>query len=399
MATKIRSKWRKSVRYESAPTSATLSSDTSFTVSEAVSAPASEPVSVEPTPTSSGDSVTLFRPGQQQDLLVDEVANDTDLATHPDVRWYCNHDNLADHIGNGTVGVADMYIQFSNWPADYGHTGTSKQAEAALGGLYSLRSPSCYAPDHYISNVFSGGRKTYGTSGESAPWIGPRKWFRHGIASSPSSGQHTPLGTEQISDVWLRMVFMLETSVLSGMTGSGAKLGGVSASHLGGNSSTMHFSTRLPGENRWRLQCYWSGGDLTKWRGGSPTDYSPTNTGGSWLQSHGTGTKSGLWYGGVPDYYIQPDTWNCLEWHFKLNSAAGVRDGERKVWFNNQLVVYHPECELHNYSGANPIEFGFLYDQVFHGGTVDIPTQVIYARTAGWCLAKRRIGPPTAMGL
>jgi hypothetical protein len=387
MATKIRSKWRKSVRYESVPTSATLSSDTSFTVSEAVSAPISEPVSVAPTPTSSGDSVTIFRPGGTQEKLVDEVANDTLLASHPDVLSYINPSTLDLRVGGPYTGISSgFYTTQKEWPTNYGHDNSTVQQETAIHNLWSYRSHSPYQSDHYLAGYAgSPSHRVYGTSGDGQTWINQYKFCRRDTPLNNTNhktyASYMGVNDELITDVYFRYAIYLESSIISGMTEAGCKLATVACDNIG-SAFSLWFQKFIPGEDGFRLQCYWTGSND---RGSWGT--------GDWSGENGHG---GNWDNGAANVFLVPDTWHWLEGHFKLNTDASTANGIREYWFDDELILRHLNCKNHLYTGVNPIEIRYIRDQFFHGGLSATPSQIIWARTAGWCFARRRIGPAKA---
>jgi hypothetical protein len=258
MARKGRGPWWKQSATSVAP-SAPVSVQTSITVSEAVS--------VAPTPTSSGDSVTIFR-GSQAEFLRDEVMVDHELDTHASIIWASDMSSLAALVGGENTGPADMYLQQASWPTDYGHAGVELYPEPTFGRK-SYRSPSAYAPDHYISSTGTPNRN-YGTSGDGQSFINLRKWTRNGVSSSPSNGVHTPIGTAAITEMYCRMGVYLESDILTGMDPNliGLKLGGV----LGGSAGLMWFRREISGAGRWQLHYYSNNGDIRDWYGGHPSD-------------------------------------------------------------------------------------------------------------------------------
>jgi hypothetical protein len=365
MARKGRGSWWKQSATSVAP-SAPVSVQTSITVSEAVS--------VAPTPISTGDSVTLFRP--LGGLLVDEVASDTLLANHDDVLWYGQFTALTD-IGGIYTGAADWYTGQQHWPTNSGHDNGSVETESGIG-LTSFRQHSAYQPDHYLAGY--GGtplHRLYGTSGDGQTWQTYRKYPRIHPAITVDSSLVTPIGTTPMTEVWLRMGIYLESSIFTGMTEeNGVKLGGFELNNIG-RWMIMRFETREGTENGWRLECYWNIADAGSWGNGT------------WQGGHG-----GTWLTGAAEYLLYPDTWHFLEIHLKLNSSSTVSDGIREVWFDDKKIIEHLNCKTHSYTGANAIEVDYLHNQIFHGGVSWTPSSIIWARTTGWVAANRRIGKP-----
>jgi hypothetical protein len=406
--------WWQSLWEESVVTSVTTSTTVSETVSVApsvaVSVAPSATVSVDPTPTSSGDSVTLFRPTGLSGLLVDEVASDTDLATHNEVIWYSNQSTLDALVGGPKNGAKEWWLSQSNWPTNDGHDNSSMQQEPGLDNLWSYRAHSCYQPDHY-QNGFSGGYRIYSTAATAQDgwsWINHRKFVRTGVGNlwlGVNESQVTPMVPDsnyRLTEAYLRYAVYIEDDTLDGFNEIGCKLGGFD--EFLSTACIMWYRIQQGSEKRWQLQCYWNGngtngysGDLANWTGGSPSDYNAGTTSGKWSGDHGGPSDyGGVWADGSSQIYLYPETWHIIEIYLKLNSASGVRDGHRKVWFDNTLIVDHPTCEVHKYTGANPIEIAEVRNQFFQGGNdlAVTPLSIMHARTAAWCLASRRIGPP-----
>jgi hypothetical protein len=314
-------------------------------------------------------------PPPSGELLVDEVASDTLLAGHNDVLWYGQFNSLSD-IGGVYSGASDWYTGQQDWPTNSGHDNGSVEVEPTIG-LNSIRQHSAYQPDHYLAGY--GGtplHRLYGTSGDGQTWQSYRKYPRQS-SLTPTSDRHTPIGTDPMTEVWLRMGIYLESSIFTGMTEeNGVKLGGFELNNIG-RWMIMRFERREGTENGWRLECYWNIADAGSWGNGQ------------WQGAHG-----GNWLGGVQDYLLYPDTWHFLEMHLKLNSSATASDGIREVWFDDKKIVEHLNCKTHSYTGSNPIEIHYLHNQIFHGGISWTPSSIIWARTTGWVAANRRIGKP-----
>jgi hypothetical protein len=385
--------WWQSLWEESVATSTTVSETVSVAPSVAVSvAPVSETVSVAPTPTSTGDSVTLFNPSV---LLVDQVATDTDLAGHEHVLWYSDATTLATMVGGAKNGAQDWWMNNESWPETYGHSDSTLTVDTNLFNIPVYRAHSCYPPDHYINTT----QGIYATSGESAPWIAHRKYSRAGIPGNPNPSNYTPIGTEPITDAYFRWGIYLESSVFDGMNITGCKLATVGLESIQVGGTSMWFRTEQNGEGKWQVQCYWAGGDLAEWHGGHPDDYEQGSSGGLWQSAHGapdglTGFYGGTWYDGSAQKYLFPDQWHWFEVHYKLNSDASTSDGTREVWLDDELILQHPNCKIHTYTGSNTIEIQYFRNQVFHGGTSNVPNEIMWCRTAGHCVATRRIGKP-----
>jgi hypothetical protein len=340
------------------------------------------------------------------DFLVEEVATDSLLQGHPDVRWYSNKSTLDALLGGNITGARDMYLTQSQWPTNYGHDNSSMQQESSIFNLWSLRAHSCYYPDHYLNTTTR--QYTSDTTKESAPWVQHTKYCRTASYNGVGSSFYTPMGTQPITEMYFRWGIYLESSILAGMVpvpGNpsntiGFKLGGVRWNGIG-NGFSMWCRREQNGEGKWQLQCYASNelNDLADWQGGSPSDYNPSGSTGVWLPGHGrsdgiTGFYGGLWYGGVSQVYLFPETWHWLEMHIKLNTNASTADGLREIWLDDNLILQHPNCKVTTYTGSNPWELSHVSNQWFHGGTTDIPSEIMWGRTAGMCVADRRIGKP-----
>jgi hypothetical protein len=329
-------------------------------------------------------------------FLVNEVMVERELEDHSSVIWTPDMSSLANLVGGANTGAKSVYLDQPSWPSNYGHVGAAIGNEPSIG-INSYRSPSAYQPDHYIGSPLGAGLNAPYTSSSSdngQSFINLRVWTRNNVPSSPTTGLHTPIGTASITEAWFRYGIYLSSDILTGMTEpNGMKLSGFL-----GAFGVMWMSRAITGESRWRLQCYSDpdathGGDIGEWHGGSPDDYTPGVGGAQWLGAHGgASTHTGLWYGGVSQYYLLPNKWHWIELHMKSNSSATTRDGHREVWFDDQLILLHPNCIVHD----TLFEIAGLHNQVFHGGTTPGPTpsQAINARIGGLVVANRRIGKP-----
>jgi hypothetical protein len=340
-------------------------------------------------------------PPPEADKLVETVSADTGLAGLPEVLWYSNNSTLDAFAGGQYSGARDFYVDELEWPTQQGHVGGSIQLESALN-LYSYRSPSCYHPDHYLNGTSGSPARTIyytqasASSGNGAPWMNHRKYFSPlPTPIQPAPSRLTYIGTQARTEAHYRYGVYLESSIFAGMTETGVKLGGFESNHLDA-FHIMWFRKAIGAQLRWQLQCYWSGGDVNEWTGGSPTDHTAIgSTTVRWERRHGSSNVDlGSWYGGLPQIYLYPEKWYWFEIYLRLNSSASVADGERTVWLNDQLIVHHPNCKVHSHTGTNPIAFNFVRPQFYHGGQSTIPTQPIYGRHAGNTVATSRIGRP-----
>jgi hypothetical protein len=370
--------WWKSLWEDSVATSVATSTTVSETVSVATSAPVSETVSVDPTPTSSGDSVTLFHPVPTE-FIVDEVATEADVALHADVIWCPGVPETFSSDWN----PGDWYTIPSQWP-DFGlrttaSPGPSSQLESF--GIRSCRFHSGYTPDGYICLDGAEGTIAFCDAGHGGvgskpvrgalPMLNFRKWFN---SNSDPGGVVPPvcLGSTPITEAYLRWEFMLEQSFMDEFNEpNGFKLGG----HYSqiGVQGTMWLAAPNATDisnNRFRLATYWSGGDLA--------------TDPRWAAQ---------WLGKViTDAFVPIGEWTCIEQFWKMNTNSSTADGVRQVWLNDELIIDHQDCKNHVYTGSQPIEIWGSNNQWFHGGDDNAPTGPMWARFAGWTVATRRIG-------
>jgi hypothetical protein len=329
-------------------------------------------------------------PPDPSEFLVDEVASETLLASHADVRWHSSKSTLGTLVGGSLSGPADFYLGQVDWPTNAGHDESTVQQESTYGNLYSLRCHSSYPPSHFL-NGYVGGRRIYGDINSASldveSWLNHNKYSRTVAGITPSPSAVTFIGSSSLTDVYLRMGIYLESSIFAGHTETGLKLGGFEIGHI--NVYAIMWLRKAPtGNTRWELECYWNGGLVDVETAGLNTDLNIWGN-GQWRGAHG-----GTWFDGSAKHYLYPDTWHTLEMHFKLNSSAGVADGIREVRLDDRLILQHLNCKVHKYTGANPIEHLRFRNQLYHGGQNVAPASIMWAKTAGWAVADRWIGKP-----
>jgi hypothetical protein len=348
--------WWQSLWEESVATSVATSTTVSETVSVAPSAPVSETVSVSPTPTSTGDSVTIFRPSSSG-LLVDEVSLDTQLAGHPDVLWYPLWDNWA-AVKAGWSTWPNMYDDNpGTWPKISFTTATE------FGNIPVARFESYSEADGLASGPLS--------------IMQMQKYFNSNYKEMFTG---TALGSVPLNDLYVRYAIMAESSVWAGINETGMKWPGFQGRSGTITDTWMHHGP--PGGINY-----------------SPPYNSSTDT--IYLETyfHGGDIQAGETFGKQwlpPNYPIAPGVWNCVEHHWIMNSkqgdGTGNSDGLLEVWWNDTLILSFTNAKFRDYFNGDPVQIQGFHGLIYHGGQGHVPIVPIHYRVTGVCLARRRIG-------
>jgi hypothetical protein len=366
--------WEDSV-VTSVATSTTVSETVSVAPSVAVSvAPVSETVSVAPTPISTGASVTLFR-GNQEELLVDEVAYDAALAGHEDVIWYDEPATKNTVVGSGR----DQWWSNSGL-TDPGYIGPGAVMVAVddYGVDYAISWASPYTPDHYVTGSDGSGNATYGTSGDGLTIQSMRKYISQ-LTKEPS-GTTALLSSGTLLEGYLRWMIYVDPDVADGMTETHMKLSGFNgrADGLGVQNigTTLGYFKPVAASGQVQLSRY------------------------NWISiSHGF-EEGHIPFS--PARYLTLGQVHSLEIHLKANSTISSSDGEARVWLDDELIFERTGIQFYNSipgSWTHGPEINNVRGQLFHGGQTEVPTEPIHHTQWGWCLATRRIGKAKKMAL
>jgi hypothetical protein len=281
--------------------------------------------------------------------LAQQVVQDTDLRTHPDVLWYPGFDDLAtaqtDWWWNPVLytGTTWPRVEFLDVP-EFG-------TRAARFESRSLNPDTRDGSDG--STIMN--------------W---RKWLNEDTREASAA---TALGSVPLNDLYLRYCILLEQDIWTGMNELGVKLGGLGgrADGQGVTAGGPFWHAQPDALDRIRLTTYWYGEGITDSSG----------YGGDWIQGQ----------------YLLPDTWHCLEQHLKVNSmnpdGTANADAVLEAWLDDELVYSRNSFVIHRYTGPLPIEINQVHGQIFHGGA-STPLTPIHYRVTGFVLAKKHIGMP-----
>jgi hypothetical protein len=337
-------------------------------------------------------------PGEGE-LLVDEVANDAALFTHPDIYWYADFTsvntltpggpatgfpNPSDMPGNrrqmwspagspAYPNTNEYYMLIAGWDGT-SSPGTNPIVTTPFG-VNALRVGSRYPGD------------PLGNGGQKSNIIHWRKYFNTQTADVTAPFT-TPLGSGvQITEAYLRYAILLESSVEGAVnTGSGYKLHTFACKGLAGltaGGGDMFFG-------QWADKPVAGSGRSKLYR------YDRFDTYGD-DQPYAKGLLNV-----VPESYLYFNTWHSIETYFKLNSTAGANDAEYRLWLDDVLVHEYTNFNMFTTTGTQGIrEINHWRNQIFHGGSNVMPNHQMFHRTACYAMSAtipgrsaRRIGAP-----
>lgn len=295
-------------------------------------------------------------------LLVDQVVNESALASHPDVLWYPSNDALDEMI------PGDWWANQNGDPNWYSAPGAEIVAVPTYG-MNAVRFGSPYDPDHYICATNPVSFSTFGGACTGAETIQSwRKWIN---SATPEQGGAVYIRATPLTECYLRWMILLEADVAIGMEEHAMKLSGLepllSTPFINARTTMGYKQPGFGGSaaDRAQLTRYWASATL--------------------------GEEDHAFFS--PARYLILGQWHCIEQYAKLNSDPSLSDGAVRIWLDDELIYEDMAFKWfsHDLNGA-VLQWGQVRGQLFHGGIGLAPSAEIHHRQFGYCLATRRIG-------
>lgn len=290
-------------------------------------------------------------------LLVDEVANEAALASHPDVLWYPGptgaqtlYDILPDDWWGNQGGDPDWFGFTAGWEAIRGHPPAPPGEDEPIVDVPEYGTRAVRWGSQYPGQTFYDGATIQS-------W---RKWINENTKETTSPAVQTgPLAAG-----YMRFMVMLEADVEAGFNELGLKLSGFEPVEVGGPDAHS-----------------------IAW-------YAPPSGGVAALHHYTASTTFGQEHPSAAlGVNLVLGQWHCIEIYMKMNSTVDTSDGEHRMWLDDVLVLERTNFKWAANFGANGLsEIGQVRGQIYHGGVNNAPDPQIHHRQFGYCLATRRIG-------
>ena len=311
-------------------------------------------------------------------LLVDEVANEAALASHPDVLWYATPSRTSPTTLIGSARDqwwATWVFADPGW-AGPGDVGVANDAATHTldndYGVYVTRFGSPFSPDNYYDSHAAGATiwaNSHVHAGSGAHIQAWAKWFNSNTMASDGSSGNECIGSTSVNEAYFRFMIYVDADVEAGMTEFAMKLSGFEGTAQGANfpygGPIMGYLAPVPGSGRVELSTY--AGTIGEWR--QYPSFSPPR-------------------------YLNFNAWHSVECYSKMNSDENTSDAVFKAWLDDVLIE---ETTGRYYTTSpsgfgTPVELARIAGQIYHGGQVATPTAPIHHKTFGFCVATRRIG-------
>lgn len=288
----------------------------------------------------------------------------------------------------GLVGPTDGVFFYADFP-DLATTISQWNGLGAMGASGELLSSGGAETAQFVTWPEHGGMKAVRVEGST---LGPRISAFHALVppANPSYWWKANWGSSPHTDLYFRLLLMIDPDVIDGMVELGVKLPGFSGTYeftnqdvpdaLAANwwSGRMEHGKYSPANGSFRYYWYWYGAD---W----PYPNNPSNA------------SPRLDDGVLHKICLVPGRKYCFEQRVKLNTVVGgvgQNDGILEHWIDG--VKWYSKTGVAIRTGDDKIRYESVpFLNIYHGGNT-APIADIHYEVAGVVVANRYIGPPKA---